>query len=130
MQLFTILVHLKIRNNMPRTTEIKFTVYLDDNKIPEKIEWEASDAGFAGKKEAKTLFVSLWDKDTNSTLAIDLWSKEMMVDEMNIHFHQIFLKLADTYRRSTKNTEIAEMMEEFSAEFAEKLKLNKNIKKT
>ena len=114
---------------MPRTTEIKFTVYLDDNKVPEKIEWEASDAGFTGKKETKTLFVSLWDKEESSTLAIDLWSKEMMVDEMNIHFHQILLKLADTYRRSTKNTEAALMIEQFSADFAGKLDLNKRVKK-
>jgi gliding motility-associated protein GldC len=114
---------------MPRTTEIKFTVHLDDNKIPEKIEWEATDAGFTGKKETKTLFVSLWDKEENLTLAIDLWSKEMIVDEMNIHFHQIFLKLADTYRRSTNNAEAADMIEEFSADFAEKLNLKKKVPK-
>ncbi len=114
---------------MPRTTEIKFTVHLDDNKVPEKIEWEAPDSGFIGRKEAKTLFVSLWDKVDNSTLAIDLWSKEMMVDEMNIHFHQIFLKLADTYRRSTNNNEGAEMIEQFSADFAEKLNIKKKVNK-
>ena len=112
---------------MPRTTEIKFTVYLDDNKVPEKIEWEAADAGFSGKKEAKTLLISLWDKEEKLTLAIDLWSKEMNVDEMNIHFHQIFLKLADTCRRSTNNNEAAVMIEEFSADFAEKLNLKKKV---
>jgi len=115
---------------MLRTTEIKFTIYLDDNKVPEKIEWEATDSGFTGKKEAKTLLMSLWDKEDNSTLAIDLWSKEMTVDEMNIHFHQILLKLADTYRRSTNNAEVAGMIEGFSADFAEKLNLRKKVIKT
>jgi gliding motility-associated protein GldC len=114
---------------MPRATDIKFKVHLDDNKIPEKIEWEATDAGFTGKKETKTLFVSLWDKGESSTLAIDLWTKEMTIDEMNIHFHQIFLKLADTYRRSTNNEEAALMIEEFSADFAEKLNLKQKVNK-
>ena len=112
---------------MTRTTEINFIISLDDNKIPEKIEWEASDSGFTGKKETKTLFISLWDKEENLTLAIDLWSKEMMVDEMNIHFHQIFLKLADTYRRSTNNKEAADLIEEFSALFAQKLSLKSKL---
>ena len=114
---------------MSRTTEVKFSIYLDDNKIPEKIEWEATDAGFDGRKEAKTLFVSLWDKEDNSTLAIDLWTKEMTVDEMNIHFHQIILKLADTYRRSTNYTEAAKLIEEFGADFADKLGLKKMVNK-
>ena len=112
---------------MPRTTEIKFTVHLDENKVPEKIEWEAEDAGFSGKKETKTLILSLWDKEENLTMGIDLWTKEMVVDDMNIHFHQLFLKLADTYRRSTNNKEVAQMIEDFSSHFAEKLSLSKKI---
>jgi gliding motility-associated protein GldC len=114
---------------MSQTTEIKFTVHLDENKVPEKIEWEADDAGFSGKKETKTLLVSLWDKDENLTMAIDLWTKEMVIDEMNIHFHQVFLKLADTYRRSTNNQEVAAMIEKFSSDFAEKLDLSKKVNK-
>ena len=115
---------------MPRTTEIKFTVLLDENKVPEKIEWEAGDAGFSGKKESKTLLVSLWDKEENLTMGIDLWTKEMVVDEMNVHFHQIFLKLADTYRRSTNNKVVADMIEKFSSDFADKLNLSKNLSRS
>jgi gliding motility-associated protein GldC len=110
---------------MFRTSEIKLIVKLDDNRVPEKIEWEATDAGFDGKKEAKSLILSLWDKKEGLTLGIDLWTKEMLVEDMNIHFHQVFLKLADTYRRATKNREIADMIEDFSAEFARKLELDK-----
>ena len=54
----------------------------------------------------------------------------MLVDDMNIHFHQVFLKLADTYKRATKNNEAAKMIEDFSAEFAKKLKLDSKPKKS
>ena len=112
---------------MSTISEIKLTVKLDENRVPEKIEWEATDAGFEGKKEAKSLTLSLWDKKEKVTLGIDLWTKEMLVDDMNIHFHQVFLKLADTYRRSTKNSEVADMIENFSAEFAKRLELDKKV---
>ena len=112
---------------MGKTSEIKFTITLDEKKVPEKIEWEATDAGFDGKKECSSIMLSLWDKEEKATLAIDLWTKEMIVDDMNIHFHQVFNKLADTYERSTKNKKIADMIKNFSADFAEKTEI---IKKT
>jgi gliding motility-associated protein GldC len=112
---------------MSKTSEIKLTVRLDNNRVPEKIEWEATDSGVKGKKEAESLILSLWDKKEKLTLGIDLWTKELLVDDMNIHFHQILLKLADTYRRATKNNEAADMIENFSAEFAKKLELNKKV---
>lgn len=114
---------------MPRTSEIRFYVELDDNKIPVNIQWEADDAGFEGRKEAKSLLLSLWDKEENSTLGIDLWTNEMMIDEMNIHVHQVLLKLSDTYLRATKNREAADILEKASSDFAEKLQLAKKINK-
>ena len=109
-----------------KKSEIKITVELDDNKMPAKIEWEATNAGFDGKKSAKTLMLSLWDEKENVTLGIDLWTKEMTVDDMNAHYHQILLKMADTFERATRNTEAANMMRDFSSEFGKKLKLKKN----
>jgi gliding motility-associated protein GldC len=108
---------------MPKKSEIKITVELDDNKMPTKIEWEATDAGFDGKKPAKTLMLSLWDEKENMTYSIDLWTKEMLVNEMNTHFHQVFLKMADTFERATNNKEAAGMIRKFSDELAKKLEL-------
>jgi len=110
---------------MNKKSEIKIIVELDENKMPEKIEWEATDADFEGLKEAKSLILSLWDKKENLTLGIDLWTKEMTVGEMNNHFHQIFLKMADTFERSTQNTEAANMIRDFSSEFAKNVELKK-----
>jgi gliding motility-associated protein GldC len=110
---------------MTKKSEIKFTVQLDDKNMPEKIEWEATDSDLKGKRECKSIMLSLWDKEENATMAIDLWTKEMLVDDMNIHFHQIFSKMADTYKRSTGNDEVSRMIKVFSADFADKLKIFK-----
>ncbi len=113
---------------MDRTSEIKFTIQLDDKKIPKKIEWEATDAGFEGKRECESIMLSLWDKEEKITMAIDLWTKDLIVEDMNIHFYQIFSKMADTYLRATNNNEVAQMIESFSKDFAGKLNLLKNAK--
>ena len=108
---------------MSKISNIAFTIHLDDKNMPEKIEWQADDVDFTGMKEAKTMILSLWDKNEKITLGIDLWTKEMMVDDMNIHFYQMILKLGDTYLKSTSNPEIAKMFDDFASKFAEKLKL-------
>ncbi len=113
---------------MARESEIKFIIQLDEKKIPKKIEWEADDAGFKGRKECAAIMLSLWDKNENITMAIDLWTKDMKIENMNIHFYQILTKMADTYLKATNNNEVAGMIENFSREFAGKLNLLKNIK--
>ena len=109
---------------MSKKSEIKITVSLDDKSNPEKIEWEATDSQFEGKKPTRTLLLSLWDEKENVTLGIDLWTKEMTVNDMNIHFRQVLLKLADTFERSTRNKEGATMIRNFEKEFAKKLELS------
>ena len=109
---------------MSRTADIIFNVHLDENNVPEKIVWSAEDSGF-NKKECKSMMISLWDKEEEVTMGIDLWTADMLIDDMNIHFHQTFLKLADTYRRATNNSEAAEMIQTFAVDFAEKAGLSK-----
>ena len=108
---------------MNKKSEILINVELDDQKMPVKIEWEATDAGFSGQKPAKTLMLSLWDEKENVTLGIDLWTKEMTVEEMNVHYHQMLFKMAETFEKATLNTEAASLLRDFSSEFARKLEL-------
>ena len=109
---------------MSKISEIKMTVRLDDKNNPEKIEWGATDAQFEGVKPAKTLLLSFWDEKENITLGIDLWTKEMTINDMNIHFYQVLLNLADTFERSTKNKNVADMIRKFGSDLAEKLELS------
>jgi len=110
---------------MGRTLEIKLSVKLDDDKMPAAISWEADDAGFKGSKSAKTLMLSLWDDNEKLTYSIDLWTKEMLLNDMNLHFYQIFQKMADTYQRATNNAEMSDSIRNFANEFSNKLGLLK-----
>ena len=103
---------------MNNNSQINLFITLDEKKMPNKIEWQADDAQFSGRKESKTMMLSLWDKKENVTFSIDLWTKEMTVNEMQIHFYQMLIKMADTFQRATNNSETAEMIRRFSLDFA------------
>lgn len=63
------------------TSEIKFLVELDENRVPEKLTWSAQDGG-VDLEEAKAIMLNIWDSNAQEALRIDLWTKEMPVDEM------------------------------------------------
>ncbi|MDH4092399.1 MAG: gliding motility protein GldC [Cyclobacteriaceae bacterium] len=65
-----------------KKSKINFTVELDHNNVPDKIHWEATDNPDPGLAETKAISVALWDHMQKNTLRIDLWTKEMPVDEM------------------------------------------------
>lgn len=103
-----------------KTSEIKFTVHLDEAKLPVKIDWYASDAGLGDNKTCKALMISLFDEKEATTLKIDLWTKDMLVDEMKRFFAETFMSMADTYDNATGDKEMTEGMRKFAREFAEK----------
>ena len=65
-----------------KKSEIKFKVSLDDENIPEKIEWDADEKEKKGYSETKSISVSLWDSEQKNSLRIDLWTKDMKTDDM------------------------------------------------
>jgi gliding motility-associated protein GldC len=99
------------------SSQIRFTITLDDNKVPERIEWEADDAN--AKSECKSTLISLWDAKEGNTLRIDLWTKEMTTDEMKAFFHQNIMTMADTFERATGEGKMAAQMRDFGSYFAE-----------
>ncbi|HPF91596.1 MAG: gliding motility protein GldC [Flavobacteriales bacterium] len=100
-----------------KTSEIKLTVHLDANHVPERIDWEAEDNG--ERSSSKAILLSLWDEKEKNTLRIDLWTKEMTVEEMKAFFHQNILTMADTFERATGEGKMAAQMRDFGAYFAE-----------
>jgi gliding motility-associated protein GldC len=106
---------------MTKISNINLRVELDEKNMPAKIEWEATDSNFKGKKVCKAMMLSLWDKEEELTLAIDLWTKDMLINEMNIFFLQTLRKMADTYLRSTSNNDISKFIRDFSDQFAVKI---------
>ena len=106
------------------TSEIKFLVELDENRVPEKLTWTAQDGGVQ-LEEAKAMLLSIWDGKAQETLRIDLWTKDMPVDEMKLFFHQTLVAMSDTFKRATDDEKMADTMRDFCDYFAEKLELIK-----
>ncbi|HBK70125.1 MAG TPA: gliding motility protein GldC [Flavobacteriaceae bacterium] len=106
------------------TSEIKFTIELDENKIPEKLSWNAEDGGISNEK-TKAVLISVWDDKKKETLKMDLWTKDMPLDEMKHFFHQTLLSMADTFYRATNDEKMTATMRDFCEYFAEKLDLLK-----
>ena len=76
-------------------------------------------------EEAKALLLSIWDSNAQETLRIDLWTKDMPVDEMKKFFHQTLVAMADTFQRATDDEKMADTMRDFCDYFAEKMELKK-----
>ncbi|MCX2745241.1 gliding motility protein GldC [Mangrovivirga sp. M17] len=84
-----------------KKSSIKFNVILDDENVPEKIEWTADDKPGGGLDETNAISVSVWDQSQNNTLRIDLWNKEMPVNEMKKFYIDIIGGLAQSLLTST-----------------------------
>lgn len=65
-----------------KNSEINIRVELDKDNVPEKIFWDATDKDGQKPEETKAFNLSIWDHNSGNTLRIDLWNKEMPVDEM------------------------------------------------
>lgn len=104
------------------TSDIKIAIELDENRVPEKMAWTARDGGVANE-EAKAMLLSLWDSDQQEAVSIDLWTKDMPVDEMQVFFHQTLVGMTETFRRATGNDKMADTMKDFTDYFSEHLDL-------
>ncbi len=103
-------------------SDIKIRVELDENKVPENLFWTAKDGGVE-RAQSKAMLLSIWDHKTQETLRIDLWTKDMPVDEMKKFFHQTLVAMTDTYERATEDEKMAATMRDFCDYFAEKTDL-------
>ena len=101
---------------------IKIDVLLDPNKIPEQISWNASDSQADMAQKAKAMCLAFWDGADKTALRIDLWTKDMMMDEMADFYYQMLMSMADTFNRATHQEEITNDMKQFAKQFFEKFR--------
>lgn len=104
-----------------RTEEISISIELDENNVPEKLSWKATqnDNGAA----IKAMILSVWDEKEQNAFRIDLWNKEMQVDEMKQFVHQTILTLADSFEKATNEKKMADTMRDFCDYYAEKMNI-------
>src|SRR5215218_10180461 len=106
-------------------SNIVIGVELDENRIPQSIEWSATDSTGSNPQPAKAVMLSLWDGAEKTALRIDLWTQKMMVDEMADFYYQTFMTMADTLERSTKQKELVGEMKNFAKQFYDKFREQK-----
>lgn len=102
-----------------KQSEITFKVSLDENNLPINIEWLSPETNQS--TNCKSMMVALWDEKENNTMRIDLWTKEMMVDEMKKFYIQNILTLTDTFQKATGDDETSALVKDFFAEVGKKI---------
>ena len=107
-----------------KSSEIKIKVDKDEKNIPESIKWTATDAP-KGEHEynAKAMFLSFFDKDYRDTMRMELWTKDMQIQEMDRLVYYSLNSLADSYFKATSNKELAEHMRQFARFFGEQTEI-------
>lgn len=103
-------------------SSIKIDVLLDPNKVPQQISWSATDSNADMAQKAKAMCIAFWDGADKTAMRIDLWTKDMMVDEMTDFFYQMFSTMADTYQRATKQDELSDDIKKFAKDFYKKFR--------
>jgi len=103
-----------------RKSNIQLDISLDDNNLPHEIVWTSEDGNNKESKVCKSMFLSMWDGEEKNTMRIDLWTKDMQIDEMHTHFFQMMLSIGDSYKRATNNPFVQEDIKNFCMQLADK----------
>lgn len=101
--------------------EIKFNIEQDDEKIPEKIYWEATDNPNEGLEETKAIAVGIWDHFHHGTLFVPLWTKDMEVPDMKRFCIELLGCVADTLRNATGDEIMASEIDELGMSLTRRL---------
>ena len=93
---------------------------LDEANVPQTIYWNATDSTAVERQVAKAMMINFWDGQDKAALRIDLWTNEMMIDEMADFYYQTYMGMADSFQRSTGETELVNEMKSFAKDFFQK----------
>ena len=105
-----------------KKSKLTFELLLDENNVPIKIIMDSNDKQL-DSVDVKSLMVSAWDAVNKETLKIDLWTKEMMVEEMYILYHQTLMSMASTLQKSTGHEKLSDALRDYCDFFAKQTKI-------
>jgi gliding motility-associated protein GldC len=110
-----------------KLSNINFKVHLDSKNVPEKIFWEATDKPEPGPSETKAISIALWDQQEKNTLRIDLWAKDMPVNEMKRFYIDCIGGIAQSLLTSTGDEAMANETNALCEKLVELLKKENNF---
>jgi gliding motility-associated protein GldC len=110
---------------MTKKNKLSFSVELDENNLPINIEWDAEEGSAAQGEKIKALMISVFDGTEQVAKRVDLWTKDMYIEEMKLFYFQTIMTLADGFERATGEAEICKEMREFGRSFGKKMQVIK-----
>src|SRR5690606_37780068 len=105
-----------------KNSEINFNIELDDQNVPEKIFWNATEKEYDGLAETKSISISLWDHLQKNTMRIDLWTKDMPLAEMKRFYIDMVGGLSQSLLNATGDEFMAHEMNNLCEKLVEHLK--------
>ncbi|MBV6643941.1 MAG: gliding motility protein GldC [Cyclobacteriaceae bacterium] len=105
-----------------KKSDIKLQVELDKDNVPERILWDADEKDTPGLSPTKSMSLSLWDDKNKSTLRIDLWTKDMPVDEMKRFYLDCLGGLSQSILNATGDEYMSSELNALCDKFVEHLK--------
>ena len=105
-----------------KKSTLSFDLELDENNVPKKIVMNSTDKQ-AENVNLKSVMIAAWDAKTQETLSVDLWTKDMKVNEMFIMYHQTLISMANTLEKSTGHDKLAGALKDYCEFFAEQTKI-------
>ncbi|MCD8538595.1 MAG: gliding motility protein GldC [Leadbetterella sp.] len=102
-------------------SEIHFEVQLDKDRVPEKIFWDATENPNEGINETKAISISVWDHYHRGLLGINLWTKDMPVDEMNHFAVDMIGNLVQMIGDSTQDQKMIDILEDAGRQMTQHL---------
>jgi len=104
-----------------KKSKINIEVALDKQGIPEKIAWQSDEHSENGMKETKAFSLSIWDEKTYDTLSLQLWTKDMNVEEMKRFYVNLLGGAANTLLSATGDEFMAKEINQLCDKLAEYL---------
>ena len=86
------------------------------------ISWNATEKGDDQPEETKSISISLWDHNQKNTMRIDLWTKDMPVDEMKRFYIDCLGGLAQSVLNSTGDEFMSQQMNDLCEKLVEHVK--------
>lgn len=96
-----------------KKSTINLIIELDDQNVPDKIFWDATDKQGNGPTATQAIGLSIWDNETKETLRIDLYGKETPVDVMKLMTIDTIAAMGQNILKSTGDEKMAAEMSAF-----------------
>jgi gliding motility-associated protein GldC len=100
-----------------KQSDILIRVELDERHHPANIHWQVQDSDIAGMNACKSIMLSIFDSAEKGTLRIDLWTREMTVNEMQQFMYETMQSMASTYQKATGDKSPADKIRQMAIEF-------------